>query len=70
MADYTEAALNEATVRLADGSEVDIFYNPAGHNGWLVGVIGAYEPRTDGVIYWGTDGIGLGHDNDIVEIMV
>ena len=67
MTDYTELAIREATVRLADGTEVDIFYNPAGHNGWLVDVIGAYDPYIDEVIYWGTDGGGLGHTNDIVE---
>ena len=69
MADYTEAAMREATVRLADGNEVEIFYNPAGQNGWLDDVIGAYDPFTDDIVYWGTDGIGLTHNNDIVEII-
>jgi len=34
MTDYTDAAQREATVRLADGSTVDILFNPAGTNGW------------------------------------
>jgi hypothetical protein len=69
MIDYTEAALNEATVRLSDGSEVEIFFNPAGQNGWLEAVIGAYDPHTDDVIFWDLNGRSLGYDDHIVEIV-
>jgi hypothetical protein len=69
MFDYTTAALNEATVRLYDGSEVEIFYNPAGQNGWLEAVIGAYDPLTDDVIYWDLNGRSLGHDDHIVGVV-
>ena len=70
MTDYAEAARREATVRLSDGREIEIFFNPAGENGWLDDVIAAYDPHTDDLIYFGTDGIGLGHNTDIVEVMI
>lgn len=34
MTDYTQAALNEATVRCSDGSEWFISLVPAGEDGW------------------------------------
>jgi len=58
MTDYTEAAKNEATVRLADGSTVDILFNRAGVDGWLVDVIYAYDGSEDGVMTWDVDGTG------------
>ena len=68
MTDYTEAAMNEATVRLADGSEWSIHYVPAGTDGWNDPVIRAYDYGDD-VMYWDTDGWALSADADIVEIV-
>lgn len=55
MKDFTEAAKNEATVRLADGNTVDIHFNPAGTEGWLEDVIIAYE-EDDTILSWDVDG--------------
>lgn len=68
MTDYTEAARREATVRLSDRREVDIFFNPAG-DGWLEAVIGSYDPHTEDVIFWDVNGRPLGHADRIVEIV-
>lgn len=69
MTDYTDAAQNEATVRLADGSTVDILFNPAGVDGWLVDVIYAYDGSDDGVMTWDIDGTGHAGVPDIVEVL-
>lgn len=68
MFDYTTTALNEATVRLSDGSEWSIHYVPAGTDGWNEPVIRAYD-YGDEVLYWDTDGYALSADSDIVEIV-
>lgn len=58
MTDYTEAAMNEATVRCSDGSEWFINYIPAGRDGWAVPVI--CGPDLGGVfIHWGVNGRAL-----------
>ena len=67
--DYTEAAKNEATVRLADGTTVDILFNPAETNGWLVDVIYAYDHYED-TLTWDVDGTGHAGTPDIVEVCV
>ena len=55
MKDFTEAAKNEATVRLADGNTVRIHFNPSGTEGWLEDVIIAYE-EDDTILSWDVDG--------------
>jgi hypothetical protein len=67
--DYTDAAKNEATVRLADGSTVDILFNPAGVDGWLVDVIYAYYGGGDDVLTWDVDGTGYAGTPNIVEVL-
>lgn len=69
MTDYTEAAKNESTVRLADGSTMDILFNRAGVDGWLVDVIYAYDGSEDGVLTWDVDGKGHAGIPDIVEVL-
>jgi len=69
MKDYTDAAQHEATVRLADGSTVDILFNPAGVDGWLVDVIYAYDGSDDSVLTWDVDGTGHAGTPDIVEVL-
>ena len=69
MKDFTEAAKNEATVRLADGSTMDILFNRAGVDGWLVDVIYAYDGSEDGVLTWDVDGTGHAGIPDIVEVV-
>jgi len=69
MTDYTLAAQREATVRLADGSTVDILFNRAGTNGWLVDVIYAYYGGGDDVLTWDVDGTGHAGIPDIVEVL-
>ena len=69
MTNFTEAARCEATVRLSDGTEIKIFYNAAGQNGWIDDVIGGYDPLSDDVIYWDLRGRGLGHNDNIMELV-
>ena len=68
MTDYTEAAMNEATVRLADGSECTIYFVPAGTDGWNIPVIYSYD-TSDGIMCWEADGTSVTADADIVEIV-
>jgi len=68
MFDYTTAALNEATVRLSDGSEWTIHFVPAGTDGWNIPVIRAYD-YTDDTQIWNTDGTALSADADIVGVV-
>jgi len=68
MTDYTEAARREATVRLSDGDIVDIYFNPAGTNGWLEDVIISWTDHDD-YLTWDTGGRALGHDANIVEVI-
>jgi hypothetical protein len=68
MTDYTEAARNEATVRLADGSEWSIHFVPAGVDGWNIPVIRAYDHNDDTQI-WNVDGTVISADADIVEVI-
>ena len=68
MTDYTEAARDEATVRLADGSEWCIHFVPAGTDGWNCPVIRAYD-YTDDTQIWNVDGTAISADADIVEIV-
>lgn len=67
MTDYTEAALREATVRLADGSEWCVHFVPAGTDGWNIPVIRAFDIVDTQI--WNTDGTALSADADIVEIV-
>jgi hypothetical protein len=68
MTDFTEAALNEATVRCSDGSEWFISLVPAGEDGWIDPVICGHD--LGGVyIHWDVNGRALcAGDTDIVEI--
>jgi hypothetical protein len=70
MADYTDAALRGATVRLNDGEVVVISYVPAGEEGWLDPVIRAWDIYGD-ALHWELDGSDLGGNDavDIVEIL-
>lgn len=68
MTNYTQAALNEATVLCSDGSEWTVHFVPAGTDGWNVPVIRAYD-YTDYAMYWDIDGTAISADADIVEIV-
>ena len=68
MIDYKLAARNQATVRLSDGSTVELRLNPAGQNGWIVDVIYAYDLHDDCIV-WDINGTPLGHEDRIVEII-
>lgn len=68
MTDFTLAAQDNACARLSDGSEVTLYFNSAGTEGWLVDVIYAYNHHDD-ILFWNLDGLALGHDDNIVEIV-
>lgn len=69
MTDYTKAARDEATVRLADGSEWCIHFVPAGTDGWNCPVIRAYDWTDYDAQIWNVDGTAISADADIVEIV-
>ena len=68
MTDYTDAARNKDHVRLTDCSELNIYYIPAGVDGWNIPVICAYDHHDD-CLFWDMNGIALGHDANIIEIV-
>ena len=69
MFDYTEAAQNNARVRLTDGEIYEIEYVPSGVDGWKVPVIRAWDIHDD-PLHWDLNGTGLGHSDHIVEVML
>lgn len=68
MTDFTQAAQNEATALLSDGSTVTLYFNPGGVDGWLDAVIYAYDDYDD-MLIWDTNGIAIGHTENILEIL-
>jgi hypothetical protein len=55
MTDYTQAAVNEATVRCSDGSEWLISLVPAGRDGWIDTVICGHDLGR-AYIHWDVNG--------------